>query len=312
MIDVIIPTHVKDTETLELCIEQARKNVLNVNKVYVISKDKLTDSAEWIPESAFPFSLVEVSDIIGETWRTTWYYQQVLKFYAHEACDGLLDDYLIVDSDTMFLRPIDFYEEESGKIYFNFGYEKYPSYDEHMKKLVPGLNRVDDKSGITHSMVFSRDILTELKKTVELKHDSPLWKAFLDITNHKYLSVDNQSHDANGRASEYEIYFNYARTHFRDRVICRPLNSILAYKGNLHKVKMNFGSRTNRLPAEAVIDNTTEEFSSLEESFRYVIDKTRENNYDSVTFQKHTRQDFDEYKNDSVEYLRENTYVENK
>ena len=57
MIDVVIPTHVKDAETLELCIEHVKKNVMNLNKVYIVSKDKLTDNAEWIPESDFPFSL---------------------------------------------------------------------------------------------------------------------------------------------------------------------------------------------------------------------------------------------------------------
>ena len=77
MIDVVIPTHVKDAETLELCIEHVKKNVMNLNKVYIVSKDKLTDNAEWIPESDFPFSLDDVIDIIGESWKTTWYYQQI-------------------------------------------------------------------------------------------------------------------------------------------------------------------------------------------------------------------------------------------
>ena len=44
MIDVVIPTHVKDAETLELCIEHVKKNVMNLNKVYIVSKDKLTDN----------------------------------------------------------------------------------------------------------------------------------------------------------------------------------------------------------------------------------------------------------------------------
>jgi len=307
MIDVIIPTHVKDIETLELCIEGVKRSVIGLNKIYVISKDKLTDNAEWIPESAFPFSLVEVSDIIGETWRTTWYYQQVLKFYAHEACEELLDNYMTVDSDTIFLRPIDFINKENNSVYMNYNVcENYQAYFEHMFKLVPGLNKFDEKSGVTHSMVFSRDVLDELKKTVELNHGHPLWYAFFDITNHHYHTLRDQSHAAGGRASEFEIYFNYIRRFFPHRVQIRKLNSILAYKGNLYHVENGVHSRTNSSPSYNVFDvPDSSEFTDLEESFRYVIRKAKDEGYDSVTFQKHTRQDFQHYKSDSINYLKE-------
>ena len=56
MIDVVIPAHKKDVDTLELCIESIRKNVKNVRRVIVVSKEKLTEKAEFYCEEDFPFS----------------------------------------------------------------------------------------------------------------------------------------------------------------------------------------------------------------------------------------------------------------
>ena len=313
MIDVVIPTHVKDSETIELCIEHVKKNVMNLNKVYIVSKDKLTDNAEWIPESDFPFSLNDVIDIIGESWKTTWYYQQVLKFYVHEACEDVLDDYLIVDSDTMMLRPIDFVDEVMNVVYFNWSIsERCLPYYEHMGKLIPTLETYDEKSGVTHSMVFSRDILNDMKGTVESIHSKSLWEMFLEITLTPYKTVyGDQSINGTGRASEYEIYFNYARRFHPDRVKLRQLNSILAYKGQLFEVERYHASRTNKFPSVEFFKNDID-FEDLHDSFRYVIDKSIEENYDSVTFQKHSRQNFEHYKSDSLKYLKENANAKNK
>jgi len=313
MIDVVIPTHIKDTETLELCIEHVKKNVMNLNKVYIVSKDRLSDNAEWIPESDFPFSLNDVIDIIGESWRTTWYYQQVLKFYVHEACEDVLDDYLIVDSDTMLLRPVDFIDEVMNVVYFNYSLsERCLPYYEHMSKLVPTLGTTDEKSGVTHSMVFSRDVLNDLKGTVESIHSKSLWEMFLEITLSPYTTVvGDQSINGTGRASEYELYFNYIRRFHPDRVKLRKLNSILAYKGHLFEVDHYHASRTNSSPSVEFFKNKVE-FKDLEDSFRYVIDKSKEEKYDSVTFQKHTRQNFEHYKSDSLTYLKESVHAKNQ
>ena len=152
MIDVVIPAHIKDIDTLELCISNIKENVIDVGRVFVISRDRLTENAEWIPEKDFPFTLDDVSDIIGKHWRTCWYYQQVLKLSAHEVVNDLCDNYLVVDSDTIFLSPTKFVDGD--KTYFNIGAENYLPYFEHMGKLMPGLTRQTSDSGITHHMLF--------------------------------------------------------------------------------------------------------------------------------------------------------------
>ena len=108
MIDVIIPAHEKDIDTLDLCIDAVKNNVNRLGKVYVISRERLTENAEWIPESEFPFSIDDVSNFTGKHWRTCWYYQQLLKMYVFEVRKDISDSVLVLDSDTVFLNKTDF------------------------------------------------------------------------------------------------------------------------------------------------------------------------------------------------------------
>ena len=57
MIDVVIPSHWKDIDTLDLCIEGIRNNVKDVRRIVVVSKDKMTDNAEFFPEEDLQYSL---------------------------------------------------------------------------------------------------------------------------------------------------------------------------------------------------------------------------------------------------------------
>tara|TARA_R110001583_G_scaffold36124_34_gene119193 strand:+ start:908 stop:1846 length:939 start_codon:yes stop_codon:yes gene_type:complete len=306
MIDVVIPAHIKDIDTLELCISNIKENVIDVGRVFVISRDRLTENAEWIPEKDFPFTLDDVSDIIGKHWRTCWYYQQVLKLSAHEVVNDLCDNYLVVDSDTIFLSPTKFVDGD--KTYFNIGAENYLPYFEHMGKLMPGLTRQTSDSGITHHMLFSKDILDEIKNDVEQRFDMPFWKAFLETTTGHFNTVmGDQSHEGQGRASEYELYFNYCLSKYPNRVHIRKLKSILAYKEELNNDSEShtIGSRTNDDVHIRIMGEDVPSFEDIQESFDFCINRCKELGYDSITFQKHTRQGIEGYKQDSENYIME-------
>ena len=57
MIDAVIPAHAKDVDTLDLCINGIKNNVIGIRNVYVVSREELTKNAIWVPESTFPFTL---------------------------------------------------------------------------------------------------------------------------------------------------------------------------------------------------------------------------------------------------------------
>ena len=79
--DIVLPVHKKDIDIIEICLKYLRKNVNNNCNIYIISKNKLTDNAIWIQENIFPFSFNDISNIIGNHFRTGWYYASLLKLH---------------------------------------------------------------------------------------------------------------------------------------------------------------------------------------------------------------------------------------
>lgn len=213
-IDVVIPSTEKDQETLDLCINGIKENCTDVRRIIVISKTKLTNNAEWIDESSFPITKDMIAfELFGnETManaykmnpsnRLGWIYQQFLKLYAPLVIENISPNVLVLDSDTIFLRPVSFIGP-NGAACFNPGTERHSPYFAHMHRLLPELHRVyPEHSGISHHMLFQKCVLEDLKSAIETYHQKPMWKALIHCIDHNCLFGSCMS--------EYEIYFNYA------------------------------------------------------------------------------------------------------
>jgi hypothetical protein len=210
--DIIIPTTDKDLPTLEKCIEGAKKFIVGARNIYVISKEKYTDNAIWFDENNFPFNLEIIKSVLDDHYRSGWYYQQLIKFYALFTIPNITDNIMCLDSDTIFLKKTDFFK--NGKPYYNYGSANHRPYFKHMKKLLPELERQEKKkSGITHHMIFNIKILRELFYKIESNHKAEFWLKFLELVDRNEKSG----------ASEYEIYFNYCLKNYNDDIILRKL-----------------------------------------------------------------------------------------
>jgi len=197
--DIVIPTTKKDLPTLEECIKGCKKHIKNFRNIIVISDKKYTDNAIWFNEDNYQFSKENIKSIIGEEhWRFGWYYQQLLKLYALFTIPDITENILILDSDTIFLKNIDFFHDK--KPCYNYGSAHHKPYFKHMKKLSHDLSRQEKKkSGICHHMIFQSHVLRELFYKIETKHKKDFWRIFME-----HVDVQEKS-----GASEYEIYFNY-------------------------------------------------------------------------------------------------------
>jgi len=211
--DIIIPTTDKDLSTLEKCIDGAKKYIVGVRNIYVISKEKYTDNAIWFDESNFPFNFEIINNILEEHYRSGWYFQQLIKFYSLFVIPNITENILCLDSDTIFLKKTDFFKY--SRPYYNYGTANHKPYFKHMKKLLPELERQEKKkSGITHHMMFNRSIMRELFDKIETHHKSEFWLKFLEFVDRSEKSG----------ASEYEIYFNYCIKNHREKIELRKLN----------------------------------------------------------------------------------------
>jgi hypothetical protein len=221
LFDVVVPVGPDDITFLEKHVEYIRQNVMGFRNIYLIVYDDTIriPGCITISESAFPFSKRDISFpsvYIGKVLynRDGWYLQQLLKLYSSFVIPGILENILVVDADTVFMRPTHF--AQNDKFLYGFSKENHLPYFTHSAKLHPSFTKTDpDKSGIVHYMMFQRKYLKKIMDMVEQRHEKPFWRAFLD-------QVDTTEGSS---ASEYELYFNYMLRMFPDKIVLRELTT---------------------------------------------------------------------------------------
>ena len=225
--DIVIPIGSYDKDIVQKQLEYTKQNIIGYRNIYLISYDPtiIIEGCITIDENIFPFNINTVSNFHGKLDRNGWYLQQLLKFYAGNIIPNILERYLVIDSDTFFLKPTIFIE--NNKCLYNYGNEYHKPYFNHMAKLDPTLTKVDkNKSGICHHMMFETKYINELITKIEQNHNDMFYNIFL-----KFI-IDTERTTAGG--SEYEIYFNYMLINHSNKIQIRKLNWINTNKLNIN------------------------------------------------------------------------------
>jgi hypothetical protein len=208
-------------------IEYTKKNVIGYRNIYIVTNN--TEQLEFkdciiVDENSFPFKLNDIASYFykhnGKTNRNGWYFQQLLKLYAGFVIEGILDNYLVIDADVFFLKPLEFYKD--SKYIFTTSNENHKPYFHHMSKLDPTFIKQTMYSGIAHHMIFNKVIIKEMFDKVECQHNNrPFWLIFIEaVDEHKNYNRDV----IESGASEYELYFNYMLIYHKDIIEIRNLN----------------------------------------------------------------------------------------
>ena len=213
--DIVIPVGPNDSSIIARQLEYTKKNVIGYRNIYLVAYDPtlLIEGCTAIPETMFPFSIETIASLHGKMDRNGWYLQQLLKLYAGLVIPGILERYLVIDSDTFFLKPTTFVAD--GKCLYNYGTEHHRPYFEHMARLDRRFTKqIADKSGICHHMIFETKYVKEIMDIVEENHKDAFYKVFLStVTDIPYSG-----------ASEYELYFNYMVRQHPDQITIRALS----------------------------------------------------------------------------------------
>ena len=106
--DIVIPVGPNDYDIINKTIGYTKNNVLDYRNIYIVSSLTFNfPGCISIPESVFPFRLEEIAKKVDCLERAGWYLQQLIKFTATTYIKGILDNYLVLDSDVFVLKPID-------------------------------------------------------------------------------------------------------------------------------------------------------------------------------------------------------------
>lgn len=211
-IDVVILAIEKDLPVLPYVIDGVRRNIKHpISQIFVVSPvsekiQKLCSEkdCEFIDER----SLIDVTPenlkiVIDGVDRSKWYYQQFLKWsgdiFTHEG------RYLIIDADTVFIRPQVF--ETNGKVVFNFSDEYHKPYYELYTRLLHETIKCP-VSFTSHQMLFENNFLQEVKNKIEEINGCKWYEAIIK-------NIDR--HEQSG-SSDYETYGQYVFLHHRSKV----------------------------------------------------------------------------------------------
>jgi FkbM family methyltransferase len=212
--DIIIPVGPNDKDIINKQVKYTKENIIGYRRIYLICYDPTIDieGCITIDENIFPFNIKTVELFHGKLERNGWYLQQLLKLYSGFVIPDILERYLVIDSDTFFLKPTIFIE--NNKCLYNFDTEYHLPYFNHMERMDKELTKIDlSKSGICHHMMFETKYIKQLFNKIENIHKNKFYNIFL-----KFVSDVDKS-----GASEYEIYFNYMLKNNPDKIIIRQL-----------------------------------------------------------------------------------------
>lgn len=192
-ITLLVPAVDKDLAVLEPCLDAARRCVKDpVAAFWIVAPDSpriraLAErfGATWIHEDTI------LPRPAKELKTRGWVLQQLIKL---NACRHVpTPDYVVLDADTIFLKPRSFFRSGKALLLYSDQYELL--YNRSLE-LVFGTKRRYPVSFVTHHMLMQRDEVAGLLARIESRFHRPWWDAILHEVDQGHLIS----------FSEYEMY----------------------------------------------------------------------------------------------------------
>ena len=205
-IDCVIPIAKKDEKILQLCIDSALKYIKNIHNIYVIYEDGIkvnydNNRVHYISETIFPFTKEDINIITPKS--KGWILQLLLKLCCYQVIPELSETFLMLDSETIFLKEYDFISQEN-KINYYISNECNDIYRIYISFLFPNI-KFEKYSGITHGMIYQKYVLNTLYDMLD--RTKPFWQELL-----KPMLLDNSIY----MFAENELYFYFLKTYYKN------------------------------------------------------------------------------------------------
>jgi hypothetical protein len=203
-LDLVIPVVDKDALTLPLVIDSARMFIRHpIKEVFLVCPAASVSVREIAAEKdcriieeggLVPVGPKDIKYVHEGCNRSVWIYQQLLKWSGGEFCGQRR--YLVMDSDTVFVRPQAF--ERDGKIVFDFCDSAHEPYFRAFERLV-GLKARSRLSFTSHHSLIDIEVMRSLMAAIEAHQGMPWYRAII-------ASVDEGEFSC---MSDYDTYGQY-------------------------------------------------------------------------------------------------------
>ncbi|GBF83933.1 DUF6492 family protein [Aphanothece sacrum] len=220
-IDVLIPVIKKDLSTLPLVIESLKYVSHLIKDIIIVAPDEreiknlaFEKKCKFVDENTvLTIQKKDINYIVNGRDRSGWIFQQLIKLNGEKL--GNCEHYLVVDADTIFLRPQSFIHRD--KVVFNCADKYRLEYFKTLQKLL-GYKNHDflPLSFISHHILFEKGKLLDFKNAIELYHKKPWFLAIIDCLDKKewcsFSEYESYGHFCYINYSNYcdlEYWFNY-------------------------------------------------------------------------------------------------------
>ncbi len=212
-IDAVVPYHPKDQELLPWCLNGIHNNLDEVCRVLVVCNKEYRVEAElaggiFVDEDSVVPPL-SVQSCAHDRW--SWYFQQILKLGAADLVDT--EYYLVVDSDTVFLKKVLFFND-AGKPLYATATEYHRAYFEVFREIL-GFYAKREYSFTTHHLIYNRDIVKEMREG--FRGEKPWYKNII-----RYVEPQPPWQSIS-QVNEQELYGHYIKEVHPEEVNIRPL-----------------------------------------------------------------------------------------
>lgn len=192
---------------LDECLDSIRTHVTDpILSINIVSNVKIKKDGCTIIEDRDFWNLIDPKFQYKNLYNHSWYKQQFFKLHVDKYVDG---NVLIIDGDVLFTGPTKFIHQDTVDIYVTSTWPEATFPYNNFNKFLLDLNFEynEDESFVSEVMIFSTEILKNLRDEIEHKHK----KSWFDIMSSSLLiAADvNSALNPNYRLSEYELYGNY-------------------------------------------------------------------------------------------------------
>lgn len=220
--DIVIVSHEKDFNNIKFIIKHCESNLKCDSYHLILSERKEYEEKDFLRTlTQKPIHFHNENDVLKVDkdrvkHRPNWIYQMLLKMFQNVTKN---DNYLIIESDCLILKPLEFFEGDKFNIFLCRDQNHNPYFKFNN---ILGFGREYNHSFISEFMMYNKNLVLDMLQKSNCKNVND----FLELI---YENVDDSCYPA-----DYELYGNFLYKYHQEKI-------------NIKNISFDFYGRESRI-----------------------------------------------------------------